>query len=228
MNESLNLELLKAIFKGNIKKVKSILDKGLTPDEANVWGKKAMKFAIKRRQTEIMKLLYERGFYTVDTGIYASIVFDDLETLRKLLDNNTGSSFQDAFYIAVDLGKIDIVKIMLHEFNIEFYAKNKERKTAIDIAKTKEQKEVLLFLSKYEYTNNQLIRACKCLKTEQVKMFLKKGANVNFKDKNGESVMTHAGRVFCKDKNTLALRNEIVNILLEHGANALCSEKKSL
>jgi len=220
MNELLNLELLDAVFKGRIKKVKSLLDKGLTIDEANVWGKKAMKFAIRRGQTDIMKLLYERGFYSVDSGIYASIFFDDIATLKNLLDNDIEDGFQNAFLIAVELGNIEVMNMMLIEYNVDFYINNKEGKTVFDIAKVKEQQEVIQFLSKYEYNNSQLIRACKCLKIEQVKMFLKKGANVNFKDINGEPVLTHAMRAFCKDKNAVAQRKEIVNLLLEHGARA--------
>ena len=218
MNEVLNLDLLEAVFKGNKNRVKSILDKGLTLDEANVWGKKAMTFAIKRGHTDIIQLLFERGFYTLDSGIYASILFDDIEILRKLLVNDTDVSIQNALFIAVDLGKIEIVKIMFDEFKIDFYTKNKEGKTALDVAKGKEHQEIIQFLSKYEYNNIQLIRACKCLKTEQVKMFLKKGAYVNFKDEDSKPVLEHAVGAFCKDKNAMAIRKEIVNLLKEHGA----------
>ena len=220
MDELLSFELLDAVFKGNIDEVKSILDSGLTLNEANIWGKKAMRFAIKRNQTEIMKLLFERGFYTTESGLFASIFFDDVETLKKLLNKEIGASIRDALFIAANLGKIEIVKIMLDEFKVDFYTKNKEGKTALDIAKTNEQNDVVHFLSKYEYTNNQLIRACKCLKTEQVKMFLKKGANVNFMDITGESVLEHANKAFCKDKNAVAQRKEIINLLLENGAKS--------
>ena len=218
MNELLNLELVEAVFKGSIKEVKSILDNGLTLDEANIWGKKAMTFAIKRGHTDIVKLLFERGFYTNESGIHASIFFDDVETLRKLLNNNTHSSFQNALFIAVSLGKIEIVKIMFDDFKIDFYKKNEEGKTILDIAKEKEHQDIIQFLSKYEYNNSQLIRACKCLKIEQVKMFLKKGANVNFKDEDGKPVLVHAKGAFCKDKNAMTQRKEIVNLLIEHGA----------
>ena len=220
MNELLNLELLDAVFKGKIKKVKSILDKGFTFDEANVWGKKAMKFAIKRSQVEIMKLFYERSFYTTDSGIHASIFLDDVETLRILIEKDIEANALLAFHIAVDLGKIEFVKIMLNEYNVDFYAKDSNGKNVLDIIKDKEQNEVVQFISKYEYNNSQLIRACKCLKTEQVRMFLKKGANVNFKDENGKPVLVHANGAFCKDKNAVAQRKEIVNLLLEHGAQA--------
>ena len=220
MNELLNLELLDAVFKGNLKKVKSMLDKGLTVDEANVWGKKAMKFAIKHGQVEIMKLFYERGFYTTDAGIHASIIFDDVDTLRKLLKKDIEENAQLAFHLAVDLEKIEIVKIMLNELNVNFYAKNEDGQTVLDIIKGKEQNEVVQFITKYEYNNAQLIRSCKCLKIEKVRMFLNKGANVNFKDENGEPVLVHAKKAFCKDKNAMALRKEIVNLLLKQGAKA--------
>jgi len=218
MNELLNLELLDAVLKGRIKEVKSILDDGLSLDEANFWGKKAMKFAIKRGHPDIMKLLYERGFYTIDSGIYASIFFDDVETLKKFLTKDFESSVQDAFFIAVDLGKIEIVKTLFNDYNVGFYTKNQDGKTALELAKVKEHQDVIQFLSKYEYNNSQLIRACKCLKIEQVKMFLKKGADVNYTDKDGEPVLSHANRAFCKDKNAMAIRKEIVKLLMEHGA----------
>ena len=220
MNELLNLELLDAVFKGDIKIIKLILDNGLTFEEANSWGKKAMAFAIKRSQTEIMKILYDRGFYTNESGIHASIFFDDVETLRKLLDNdkNADTSLQNALFIAVNLNKIEIVKIIFNEYKVDFYIKNKEGKTALDIAKEKEQQEIVQFLSKYEYNNIQLIRSCKCLKIEQVKTFLKKGAYVNFKDEDFKPVLVHAMGAFCKDKIAVAQRKEIVNLLLEHGA----------
>ena len=218
MNEGLNLELLDAVFKGKIKKVKSILDKGLTMDEANVWGKKAMKFAIKRGQMEIMQLLYERGFYTADSGVFASIFFNDFNTLKKLLETESSDCVRNALFIAVSIDKCEIVKILLNEYHVDFNSRNKDRKTPLDVAKENEQSETYQFLSKYEYNNNQLIRACKCLKTEQVKMYIKKGANVNFKDEDGTEIITHAKKAFCKDNNAIEQRREIINILLAHGA----------
>jgi len=225
MDDFVNLELLKAVIKGNSNKVESLLAKGLTFEDANVWGKKAMKFAIKHNHTDIMKLLYEKGFYTTESGLYSSIFFNDIETLKSLLNNDKSASFQNAFLIAVDLGKIEIINIFLNEFNISFYSKNDEGKTASDIANEKGNQEVVQFLSKYEYNNNQLIRACKCLKTDQVKRFLNKGANVNFMDADGESVLALANKAFCKDKNALATRKEIANLLHECGAKEKANPK---
>ena len=115
MNELLNLELLDAAFAGSVKNVKSVFDRGLTSENANFWGKEAMRFAMERGYTDVMKLLLEKGFYTPNSGMYAAIYFNDRETLKKLLEDNTIARAQKALRFAEKMGKTEIVTL-LHEY----------------------------------------------------------------------------------------------------------------
>ena len=211
-SEIKNLELLDAAFAGGTQKVKSILDKELTVEEANFWGKKAMKFAIVQGHSEIMKLLLERGFYTINTGIYAAIFLEKTEMLIKLLKNNTNAT-QNAFIYTVNLGKTEILKTLLGVYDVDLYEKRKDGKSIMDIVKEKNNKKIIDVLSNYEYKNNQLILACKSLNVNNVKMFLKKGAKTNFMDENGETALTYSQKAYCKDESALARQVEIISLL---------------
>ena len=190
--EELNLELLDAAFAGNTRKIKSVLD-GLAPEEVNFWGKKAMAFAVNRNHVDVMKLLLKRGIYTPIDGIYAAIILDDFEKFEKLLEEDTYARATQALRVAVKLKKRKFVKkILLADYTFDFYATDKDGKTALDIAKENSNEMIVFLLSMYQYKNKQLVKAVKNSNIEQIKLCLQTGAKVNFRHENGKTALDYA------------------------------------
>lgn len=60
--------LVSAAREGNLRRVKALLDEGVSPDAMTLDGEKAVNSAIMGRHWDVVKLLVERGAHNADKG----------------------------------------------------------------------------------------------------------------------------------------------------------------
>ncbi|MCL2074378.1 MAG: ankyrin repeat domain-containing protein [Marinilabiliaceae bacterium] len=189
----------------------------------------AFKTSITQGNAEILKTLLDKycpdlfekdkdGKTLLDIVIY----LNDIDVLLKLLEN-TPNAIQAAFRIAINQGNAKIFKTLFNKYCPNLYEKDNDGKTLLNNAtakirgqksqKQKNRKLIVELLTKYKHKNEQLILACKCLNINNVKMYLKKGANPNFKNEHGNTALEYTQIAYCTDENALKRQQEIINLL---------------
>ncbi len=151
--------------------------------------------------------------YEYEIPLFHSIVQDDIETVKNLINSGYDTSAKDsngqtALHVAVEHGNLEIVRILL-EKGARVNAKTKAKQTPIlmfeesfgDGDEEKSNIEILrLLIAKGADVNVQneakqtiLMMACFDDNLEAVKLLLEAGANPNLKDEDGETAIDKTG-----------------------------------
>ena len=120
VNTRLNSEIIEAATKGNLQKVKQLIENLADVNALNKNGYTALMFASLNGHTDIVKLLIEKGA-NIDAGIN--------------LENETALMFSSKN------GHIDVVKTLL-EKGADVKIRDSASRTAVDYAKTPEMREL--------------------------------------------------------------------------------------
>ncbi len=142
--------LTMAAMNGHDKVVQLLIENGAKIDALNACGETALITAAMNGHNKIVKLLLENGAQTDATNrdgwTLTSAVMYGLEKVRGLLFANmakiTAASDWTALMMAANYGHYEVVKLLL-ENGANIHAQNQDGKTASDLAKTEEIKEML-------------------------------------------------------------------------------------
>jgi hypothetical protein len=117
--QNVNEDFLAAARKGDVAKLRELLDKGADVNAKTQYGATALAYACDKGHVEVVKLLLERGAnVNVKDTFYGEMPLgwalqrDNVEILKLLLDKGAQGRDRVLMY-GVRKGKIDIVKVAL-------------------------------------------------------------------------------------------------------------------
>jgi|GEM_PF-928956 len=210
--KELTEQLLKAVEKGQKKKVKDLLHKGADVNGRNENGMTALMLAAEKGDLKIVKLLIEEkadvNAKTKDgwTALEYAAVYGRTKTVEILL--NKGANIGDALRLAAYWGHTKTVKLLLDK-GADVDAKTKDGRTALLSASSMGNAEIVKLLldkgadvdakDEGEWTNGwtALKHAAVAGHPEVVKILLNAGADVNTKDENGSTVLAIVKTHYC-------------------------------
>lgn len=146
--QNLNEEILAATRKGDVEKVKALLEKGADINAKSPYGATPLFFACDRSNVEMVKLLLEKGadpnvrdtFYGA-TPLLWSLGKGNAEIIRMLIEKGAKEK-EMALNFGVDGGHTMVVKAVLAQGGIEQNSLNKSLRTA----KSKGNNEIIEML----------------------------------------------------------------------------------
>lgn len=154
--QDMNEEILAATRKGDIEKVKALLDKGASVEAKSRYGATPLFFACDRSNTEMVKLLLERGanpnvqdtFYKA-TPLGWALGKDNPDIIRMLIEKGAKEK-NEALGFGISGGHPAVVKAVLDKGGVEQTvldkslraATNKGNKEIIDMLKGAGAKEI--------------------------------------------------------------------------------------
>lgn len=215
------LDLIAAVIKGDVKKVKALLDSGVSPDSIG-WSVNAVQKA--KEYSDIKKWLKKESPTDVGQGTHAltaAVQAQKLEMCRLLLDSGAGINIrhhgdmgnsQTPLMFASADGSLDIVKLLV-ERGCEVLLFDENGRTAVTHAVRHGRTNVLDFLCSHIAKLDieiSLADAVTNLQEKRVSELLKKGANPNEVDRFGLTPLNRA---------CAANVEPIVDILLKGGAD---------
>lgn len=221
MPEQTELDLVAAVIKGDAKKVKTLLDSGVSPNSIG-WSVNAVQKA--KEHSDIKKWLKEESPTSVGQGTHAltaAVQAQKIEMCRLLLDHGAdinirhhgdiGDSQTPLMFASAD-GSLDIVELLV-ERGCEVVLFDKNGRTAVTHAVRHGRNNVTDFLrfhiNKIEIEMS-LPDAVTNLQEKRVLALLEKGANPNEVDRFGLTPLNRA---------CAANEESIVDILLKAGAD---------
>ena len=190
--------LIKAARAGNLKQVQALLKKGVDVDAKNKRGQTALMSASERGHVEVMKTLLDKGadFDAEDengaTALMLAAEEGCLEVVRLLLERGAFVNAKDKEYAWTALtraackGRSEVVKLLRDRVG---------KVTLTDAACLGDVGEVERLIKRGARINGQiptgatpLMGAIRQGRLEVAKILLNKGADVNAKDKEGETL----------------------------------------
>jgi hypothetical protein len=149
--QNLNEDFLAAARKGDVAKLKELLDKGADVNAKTQYGATALAYACDKGHIEVVKLLLERGAnVNVKDTFYGEMPLgwalqrNNVEVLKLLLDKGAQGRERVLMY-GVQTNKIEIVKVALDKGN---ELKSEALSKALAAATTAKQTEIVELLKK--------------------------------------------------------------------------------
>lgn len=160
-----NLDLIDYAAKGNLEKVKELLEKNCDVDVVDSWGDTPLHEAVRNNHKEIAKLLLEyksdpnRKNRCGSTPLHRAVVNHYTEIAKLLLMNNAKINTQDSYgdtplHDAVNKNHIEIIELLLHH-GADVTIKNKKNETALDFAKEKNLTKIIKLLENHINKNTE-------------------------------------------------------------------------
>ncbi len=202
IDQNKNTPLMIAAQNGHTEMVQILLKSKAKFTAKNAHNKTASDLA----KTQETKEILERFTYPYSFVLFTAIRSNDLkfaaESIEKGADVNTIDQNKNTpLMVAAQNGKTEMVQILLAKGANNFTAKNSDNKTASDLAKTPEIKELI--------ETSKLFEAAKTNNLEDAAESIANGADVNTITQHGDTALMYAAG--CNHK-------EVVALLLKHGA----------
>ncbi len=149
-----------------------------------------------------------------------------IEMVEKCLVIGVDVNLQDelgntAMHYAVLQGNTTMMNL-LFTYGARIIVLNKDEKTAEDFAKEKGQKEALELIKEIKQLFNLILNfKGEKVKLEEIKVLLKKGLPVNFRNKNGRTILFIALRNAESGQHNF----DLVNLILKYGADPDLADK---
>jgi hypothetical protein len=155
---SLNEGLIEAASRGDLEKVKRLLNEGADVNAKNKYGQTPLHWAATWGHLDIVKLLVDRGAdinakdEDGETPLHWAAANDHLDVVEFLLDRgadvNAKSGYgQTPLHWAATYSRLDIVKLLLDR-GADVNAKNGDGKTPLDLARERGRWDIVNFLEK--------------------------------------------------------------------------------
>ncbi len=236
--KELNEELSRAVYEGNVEKVKEALDNGANPNAKSKYNRTVLIGACDYQgKPEIVKMLLERGAevnvreVNGETPLTYASMYDHLEIVEMLLKAGADVNLQGGYgrtalmYAAINAAKsetaLKIFQILLDKGADLSLTTEGGDNILLEMLWNKEVSakvvELLIkrdidleFRTKYYHGVTALIRAANSGHFEIVKLLVGNGADIKAKTGDGESAFSEATR---------ANHGEIANFLLEQGVD---------
>ena len=148
--QNLNEDFLAAARKGDVAKLKELLDKGADVNAKTEYGATALAYACDKGHVEVVKLLLERGAnVNVKDTFYGEMPLgwalqrDNVEIIKLLLDKGAQGRDRVLMY-GVRQGKVEIVKLALDKGEL----KPGPLSAALEVATAAKKGEIVELLTK--------------------------------------------------------------------------------
>lgn len=199
-----NTALIIATEKGDLKKIKLLLEYGEDINIINSYGRTPLMISVQNKDEKVVKLLlkykpdleqYERG--TGYTAIYYAVIIKHPKILHMLLEHgaNPNIRYDDnqhtpPLIVAIQLSNLKIIKLLLNpKYKVDLYAADGEGNTALG----------------YSIIYNEIMI---------VKLLLESGVDPNMDCFGGEN-SNKSALIYSLENN----KSDIVKLLIKHGAN---------
>jgi hypothetical protein len=148
--QNLNEDFLAAARKGDVPKLKELLDKGADVNAKTQYGATALAYACDKGHIEVVKLLLERGAnVNVKDTFYGEVPLgwalqkNNVEIVKLLIEKGAQGKERVLTY-AVQAGQIDLVKVVLNKGEL----KPGQLSSALELATSANKPEIVELLKK--------------------------------------------------------------------------------
>jgi len=239
LHEDLDEKLVEAAGRGDVEKVKELLEKGANPNaEAKGWGVlPPLHRAARGGNTEITKLLIEKGadINAKDkdgrTPLYYAAESGHIHVVELLIEKGADPNAKDdigwtPLHCAAWEGHTDIAKLLI-EKGADVNAKDSKGRIPLCLAAVKNCVDIAkLLIEKGADVNakdkdGQTLLHCAARggNTEITKLLIEKGADINAKDKDGRTPLHEAAAYGHAD---------FIKLLIEKGVSLNIKDNKGL
>ncbi|CAG2243985.1 unnamed protein product [Mytilus edulis] len=163
--------LLEACIKNNVKACSLLLENKAKVDCFNKNGDTPLHLACQAGQTEILNLLLK---YDIDTCInrpnvkgytpfYLAISNGHIEIANTIIKHGADPNYQNEdgstpLHIACETNKLEMVKTLLVQYNVDINKEDNKGRTPLDISKIHKLKDISEMLIEREQINKTLVR----------------------------------------------------------------------
>ena len=134
-----------AVFKGDVQRVRTLLQQGADPNEADEFGNTALMLVALMHQEEIAGLLLEAGAdpnrqnQSGTTALYNAVINSQIGIIRLLLEHGADPNLYEPLIAAVEAAEgVQIVKLLL-ENGADANVRDDQDRTAIEVVESQLQ-----------------------------------------------------------------------------------------
>ena len=208
--QNVNEDFLAAARKGDVAKLKELLDKGADVNTKTQYGATALAYACDKGHIEVVKLLLERGAnVNVRDTFYGEVPLgwalqkNNVEIIKLLIEKGAQGKERVLTY-AVQAGHIDLVKVVLDKGDL----KPGPLSSALELATSANKPEIVELLKKAGAVPKQNVPVDQDTLSSYAGVYRHEAGDFTFTVKDGRLMASFRGRSYrmgAIDKTTFAM-----------------------